>query len=93
MKKWIASNDYNTLIVLGSQEKAIKKHKDTDNSLNIPLFIVVSLLQKECLQREQTPFHTGLLLSRILKSKESKKLPFQKLVGLYLKTNHTQPPK
>ena len=73
--------------VLGSQEKATKKHKDTNNSLNIPQFIVFSLLQKECLQREQTPFRTGLLLSQ---NSKIKKLPFPKACWS-LKTNHTQP--
>jgi len=52
--------------------------KDTNKSFNILVYYCFTVT-KECLQREQTPFHTGLLLSRILKSKSS---PYPKLVDL-----------
>jgi len=55
-----------------------KWHKDTNKSLNILVYYCFTVT-KECLQREQTPFHTGLLLSRILKSKSS---PYPKPVDL-----------
>nr|AFN88191.1 uncharacterized protein [Phaseolus vulgaris] len=55
-----------------------KWQKDTNKSLNILVYCCFTVT-KECLQREQTPFHTGLLLSRITKSKSS---PYPKPVDL-----------